>query len=83
MKRIQVRGLRPNWNVGILARPGATNAKNTDSDEIDANYLLGEHFMDSVWAREYWNHGFWDNGMVGLGNQKGIKTNIIVFMISS
>jgi hypothetical protein len=25
--------------------------------------------MDSVWAREYWNHGFWDNGMVGLESQ--------------
>jgi hypothetical protein len=35
IRTIQVRGLRPNWNVGIL---------------------------------EYWNNGFWDNGMVGLEN---------------
>ena len=38
----------------MLARPGATNVKNADSGEIDANYLLDGHFMDTVWAREDW-----------------------------
>jgi hypothetical protein len=46
--------------------------------------------MDSVWAREYWNHGFWpparkglrlgeDNGLVRLENQN--KYNCIDFLV--
>ncbi len=27
----------------------------------------------NVGILEYWNHGFWDNGMVGLENQNDYK----------
>jgi len=40
---------------------------------------LGPHLNWNVGILEYWNHGYWDNGMMGLENQN--EYNCIDFFV--
>ena len=40
---------------------------------------IGKSQIPSLAGLEFWNHGFWDNGMVGLENQN--EYNCIDFLV--
>jgi len=40
------------WNVGIMARPGATHVTTTDAGELDYHLIYRRTQSNSVWARE-------------------------------
>jgi len=53
--------------------------KRTQRGGLRLNWKVADPVFSGIGILEYWNHGSWDNGMVGLENQN--EYNCIDFLV--